>query len=131
MIIHANLGLATGLSTAFFAVLATRLGASPWVLALIISAPYVADLLAPFWVSQARNWGVRELSIGSLVGAAIVLLFLGVARYPLTFALFVLLYYFFYGANDPLYMALAEVIHPDRIGSCIGRVQAVLAAYML
>jgi len=67
MIIHANLGLATGLSVAFFAVLATRLGASPWLLALIISAPYIANLLAPFWVSQAKNWGVRELTVGSLV----------------------------------------------------------------
>jgi len=62
-IIHANLGFATGLSAAFFAVLATRLGASPWLLALIISAPYVAKLLAPFWVSQARNWAVTVLKV--------------------------------------------------------------------
>jgi hypothetical protein len=41
-IIHASLGLAAGLSAAFFAVLATRLGASPWLLALIASAPDIS-----------------------------------------------------------------------------------------
>jgi hypothetical protein len=45
-IIHASLGLAAGLSAAFFAVLAVRLGASPWLLAVIASAPYLANLLA-------------------------------------------------------------------------------------
>lgn len=45
-IILASLGLAAGLSAAFFAVLATRLGASPWSLALVVSAPYLSNLLA-------------------------------------------------------------------------------------
>jgi len=60
-----------------------------------------------------------------LIAAAIVLLFLGVARSPPTFALLVLLYYFFYGANGLLCMALAEVIYPERTGSSIGGMQAV------
>ena len=34
-IFHASLGLAAGLSAAFFAVLAIRLGASAWLLALL------------------------------------------------------------------------------------------------
>jgi hypothetical protein len=37
-IIRASLGLAANLSAAFFAVLATRLGTSPWLLALITSS---------------------------------------------------------------------------------------------
>lgn len=124
-IIHASLGLAAGLSAAFFAVQATRLGASPWQLALIASAPYVANLLAPFWVTQARRWSARKLMVGSLAMAAIVLLFLGVTYSPLTFALLVFLYYLFYGIGDPLYVALAEIIYPERAGSSLGRVQAV------
>lgn len=124
-IIHASLGLAAGLSAAFFAVLAARLGASAWLLALIASAPYLANLLAPFWVTQARRWGTRGLMVGSLGAAAVVLLLLGWTRLPLVFALLVLLYYLFYGIGDPLYVALAEIVYPERTGSSLGRVQAV------
>jgi predicted MFS family arabinose efflux permease len=124
-IIHASLGLAAGLSAAFFAVLATRLGASAWLLALIASAPYLANLLAPFWVVQARRWGTRGLMAGSLAAAGVVLLVLGLVRSPQVFALLVLLYYLFYGIGDPLYVALAEIVYPERTGSSLGRVQAV------
>lgn len=124
-IIHASLGLAAGLSAAFFAVLAARLGASPWLLALIASAPYLANLLAPFWVTQARRWGTRGLMVGSLGAAAVVLLLLGWMRSPLVFALLVVVYYLFYGIGDPLYVALAEIVYPERTGSSLGRVQAV------
>jgi len=124
-IIHASLGLAAGLSAAFFAVLAVRLGASAWLLALIASAPYLANLLAPFWVTQARRWDTRGLMVGSLGAAAVVLLLLGWTRSPLVFALLVLVYYLFYGIGDPLYVALAEIVYPERTGSSLGRVQAV------
>jgi MFS family permease len=124
-ITHASLGLAAGLSAAFFAVLATRLGASAWLLALIASAPYLANLLAPLWVVKARTWGTRVLMIGSLIAAAVVLLILGWTSSPLVFALLVLLYYLFYGIGDPLYVALAEIVYPERTGSSLGRVQAV------
>ena len=124
-IIHASLGLAAGLSAAFFAVLAVRLGASTWLLALIASAPYLANLLAPFWVVQARRWGTRGLMVGSLAAAGLVLLILGLVRSPLVFALLVLFYYLFYGIGDPLYTALAEIVYPERTGSSLGRVQAV------
>jgi predicted MFS family arabinose efflux permease len=127
-IIHASLGLAAGLSAAFFAVLATRLNASAWLLALIASAPYLANLLAPFWVVQARRWGTRKLMVGSLAAAAVVLFTLGSVRSPLVFALLVLLYYLFYGIGDPLYVALAEIVYPERTGSSLGRVQAVFNA---
>jgi predicted MFS family arabinose efflux permease len=124
-IIHISLGLAAGLSAAFFAVLAVRLGASAWLLALIASAPYLANLLAPLWVLQARRWGTRGLMVGSLGAAAVVLLLLGWTRSPLVFALLVLVYYLFYGIGDPLYVALAEIVYPERTGSSLGRVQAV------
>ena len=126
-IIHASLGLAAGLSAAFFAVLATRLGASPWLLALIASAPYLANLLAPFWVTQARRWGTRSLMVGSVAAAAVVLLFLGGVQSPLVFALLVLLYYLLYGMGDPLYVALAEIIYPEHAGTSLGRVEAIFS----
>ena len=125
VIIHASLGLAAGLSAAFFTVLATRLGASAWLLALISSSPYVANLLAPIWVIQARQWGTRILMVGSLFASAIILLILGLVHSPLTFSLLILLYYLFYGIGDPLYVALAEIVYPERTGSSLGRVQAV------
>jgi len=124
-LIHASLGLAAGLSAAFFAVLAVRLGASPWLLAVIASAPYLANLLAPLWVKGAREWGSRGLLVGSLAAAAVVLILLGLAHSALVFALLVLLYYLFYGIGDPLYVALAEIVYPERTGSSLGRVQAV------
>lgn len=124
-VIHASLGLAAGLSAAFFAVLATRLGASPWLLAVIVSAPYLANLLAPLWVMRARRLGSRRLMVGSLAAAAAVLILLGLVRSAMVFAFLVLLYYLFYGIGDPLYVALTEIIYPECTGSNIGRVQAV------
>jgi len=124
-IIHASLGLAAGLSAAFFAVLATRLGASPWLLALVASSPYLANLLAPFWVAQTKHLGARRMMIGSLAAAAVVLIFLGLVRSALFFSLLVLLYYLFYGVGEPLYVALAEIVYPERTGASLGRVQAV------
>jgi predicted MFS family arabinose efflux permease len=50
---------------------------------------------------------------------------LGWTRSPLVFALLVLVYYLFYGIGDPLYVALAEIVYPERTGSSLGRVQAV------
>ena len=125
VVIHASLGLAAGLSAAFFAVLATRLGASAWLLALIASAPYLANLLSPYWVTQAKRWGAREMMIVSLAAAAVVLFGLGLARSALVFSLLVLLYYLFYGVGDPLYVALAEIVYPERTGASLGRVQAI------
>jgi len=122
---HAGLGLAAGLGSAFFAVIAVRLGASPWLLALITSAPYLTNLLAPAWAGQSRRFGTRWLVVVSLATAAIVLLLLGMAHSPLSFALLVMLYYLFYGVSDPLYVAMAEVVYPERTGTSLGRVGAI------
>jgi MFS family permease len=122
---HAGLGLAAGVGSAFFTVMAVRLGASPWLLALIISAPYLTNLLAPFWAEQSRRFGTRWLVVVSLGTAAIVLLLLGMAHSPLSFTLLVMLYYLFYGVSDPLYVAMAEVVYPERTGASLGRVGAI------
>jgi len=127
-VIHASLGFAAGLSAAFFAVLATRLGASPWLLALISSAPYLSNLLAPLWVSLARRTGVRFLMVLSLAAASFILLALGTIHSSVVFAILVLVYYFLYGVGDPLYVALAEIIYPERTGTILGRVQGVFNA---
>jgi len=63
--------------------------------------------------------------VGSLTAAATVLLFLGMARSALSFALLVVLYYLFYGVSDPLYVAMAEIVYPERTGTSLGRVGAV------
>jgi predicted MFS family arabinose efflux permease len=63
--------------------------------------------------------------VGSLGAAAVVLPILGWTHSPLVFALLVLLYFLFYGIGDPLYVALAEIVYPERTGSSLGRVQAV------
>ena len=125
VVAHAGLGLAAGVSSAFFAVIAVRLGASPWLLALITGAPYLTNLLAPAWAAQAHQMGTRWLVVGSLIAAAVVLLFLGMAQSALSFALLVVLYYLFYGVSDPLYVAMAEIVYPERTGASLGRVEAV------
>ena len=49
-----------------------------------------------------------------------VLLLLSVAQTPAVFALLVVLYYLFYGVSDPLYVALAELVYPERTGTSWG-----------
>ena len=123
-----NLGMAAGLGAAFFAVLDTRMGAAPWLLALVAAAPYLANLFAPAWVGQSQRWGIRLLVVVSLVASAGVLLLLSVAQTPAVFALVVVLYYLFYGVSDPLYVALAELVYPERTGTKLGRAQALFNA---
>ena len=124
VVAHAGLGLAAGVSSAFFAVIAARLGASPWLLALITGGPYLTNLLAPAWAAQAHQMGTRWLVVGSLIAAA-VLLFVGMAQPALSFALLVVLYHLFYGVSDPLYVAMAEIVYPERTGTSLGRMEAV------
>ena len=123
-----NLGMAAGKGAAFFAVLDTRMGAAPWLLALVTAAPYLANLFAPAWVGQSQRWGIRLLVVASLVASAGVLFLLSVAQTPAVFALLVVLYYLFYGVSDPLYVALAELVYPERTGTKLGRAQALFNA---
>jgi predicted MFS family arabinose efflux permease len=128
IVVHASLGLASGSSAAFFAVLATRLGASPWLLALISSSPYLTNLLAPFWIREAKRFGTHYLIFSSLLIASIVLLALSFARSALSFSLLVLFYYIFYGISEPMYVALAEIIYPEHTGKYLGKVQSIFNA---
>jgi predicted MFS family arabinose efflux permease len=116
------------MGAAFFAVLDTRMGAAPWLLAIVTAAPYVANLFAPAWVAQSQHWGIRLLVVASLVASAGVLLLLSLAPTPVVFALLVVLYYLFYGVSDPLYVALAELVYPERTGTKLGRAQALFNA---
>jgi MFS family permease len=68
------------------------------------------------------------LVVVSLVASAGVLLLLSVAHTPVVFALLVVLYYLFYGVSDPLYVALAELVYPERTGTKVGRAQALFNA---
>jgi predicted MFS family arabinose efflux permease len=122
---HLALGTAAGLGAAFFAVLDTRLGASPWLLAVIAGAPYVGSLLAPVWVRQGQRLGIRTLMVTSLIASAITLALIGLAQGPGIFAFLTLLYFLLYSVDEPLYVALAERIYPERTGSHLGRIQAI------
>ena len=108
-----SVGAAEGLAEAFFEVIITRLGASPFLIGLVGSASYISNILSPLWARLSKRTGAKSLVIGSLLLASIFLITGALFRNPLIFALFVFLYFIVYGIREVLYPAIVEKVYGD------------------
>lgn len=116
-----NIGLTEGFASAFFAVVATRLGALPLLIGLISSAPYLGDIFAPLWSFFTEKLLINKVLSISLFGASFVITFLAFVKNPLIFALLVVVYFVFFAAWDVLYPALIDLIYSDLAVSVISK----------
>ncbi|MBP1911677.1 MFS transporter [Thermococcus stetteri] len=108
-----SIGTAEGLAEAFFEVIATRLGASTFLIGLIGSAAYVSNILSPLWARLSNRAGAKRPVIGSLLLASVFLITGALFKNPLIFALFVFFYFIAYGVREVLYPAIVERVYED------------------
>jgi MFS family permease len=120
-IVPISIGLTQGLSSAFFIIIATRLGASPFLIGIISSSPYFGNLLAPFWSYIAQKMKIpKTLAITIFLDSAILSI-LSFIKTPLSFTLFVMIYFTFFGAWDTLYPALIDSVYAEFAVNLIAR----------
>lgn len=110
-IVPIDIGLTQGLSSAFFTVVATRLGAVPLLVGIIASSPYVGNLLAPLWSFLTQRHEIKKVLAMAIFLASAVLVVVAVMRTPLLFTLAIVAYFVFFGAWDVLYPALLDSIY--------------------
>jgi MFS family permease len=120
-IVPINIGLTQGLSSAFFVIVATRLGAAPFLIGIISSSPYLGNLLAPFWSYITQKIEIKKaLAIAIFLGS-VILSILSFIKTPLSFTLFVIIYFIFFGAWEVLYPALIDLIYLELAVNVIAR----------
>jgi len=120
-IVPISIGLTQGLSSAFFIIIATRLGASPFLIGIISSSPYFGNLLAPFWSYITQKMKIpKTLAITIFLDSAILSI-LSFIKAPLSFTLFVMIYFTFFGAWDTLYPALIDSVYAEFAVNLIAR----------
>jgi MFS family permease len=120
-IVPISIGLTQGLSSAFFIIIATRLGASPFLIGIISSSPYFGNLLAPFWSYITQKMKIpKTLAITIFLDSAILSI-LSFIKTPLSFTLFVMIYFTFFGAWDTLYPALIDSVYAEFAVNLIAR----------
>ncbi|MGB9749632.1 MAG: MFS transporter [Caldisericia bacterium] len=112
-IVPINIGLTQGLATTFFAVIATRLGATPLIIGFISSAPYFGNIFGPFWSNITEKIKLNKILSIAIFIASIILFSLSFTKGALFFAFLVIIYYIFFGAWDVLYPSLIDSLYSD------------------
>lgn len=131
-IVPIDIGLTQGLSSAFFTVIATRLGAVPLLVGIIASSPYVGNLLAPLWSFLTQRYEVKKVLALAIFLASAVLVVVSLMRTPLLFTLAIVAYFMFFGAWDALYPALINSIYSEVAVGVVARFDQLRSiAYIL
>ncbi|ASJ02344.1 hypothetical protein A3L09_03295 [Thermococcus profundus] len=107
------LGGAEGLAEAFFEVIITRMGASPFMIGLLGSSAYVSNLFSPLWARSSRKFGAKKLVIISMLLASLFIFLSAFSQSALAFLIFVFLYYIAYGVREVLYPLIVEKVYMD------------------
>jgi len=120
-IVPINIGLTQGLASAFFSVVAARLGGTPLLIGIISSSPYVGNLFAPFWSYITERIKInKELAIAIFLGS-VILSILAFIKIPIAFALLVIIYFILFGAWDVLYPAFVDLLYSELAVNIIAR----------
>jgi MFS family permease len=120
-LVPVSIGLTQGLATVFFTVVATRLGANPFLIGIISSSPYLGNLFAPLWSSLTEKIKInKELATAIFLGSVVILL-LAFTRTPLIFTILVAIYFILFGAWDVLYPALVDILYSELAVKIIAR----------
>jgi len=130
-------GIFYGLSLAFFPVIARKIGASSFQIALLTAAPFLGSLFTLYWsrLSNRSNKMQFFIWIKTLARTVIFLMFLAIN--PWVFIIIVFLNAFFEQAGSPAYTGIMKEIYPDsHRGRAMGYVRgeqaisAIFACYI-
>jgi len=130
-------GIFWGLSLAFFPIIARKIGATSFQIALLTSAPFLGSLFTLYWSRLSNKTGKMKflLRVKILARATIFLMVLAVN--PWVFIAVVFLNALFEQAGSPAYTGIMKEIYPDSFrGRAMGYVaseqalSAIFACYI-
>lgn len=111
-------GLFFGATLPFAPVIAIRLGAAPWKVALITAAPFVGMLFSGYWGHLSVRMARVPLVAYPIMAARALFFALALVHDPDVFVILIMVYYLAVAVAGPAYTALVENIYPP---SCRGR----------
>ncbi|MBM3254449.1 MAG: MFS transporter [Candidatus Omnitrophica bacterium] len=117
-------GIYAGLILPFIFLVARRLGASPFQLALIASAPFYGNLISFYWAHKAQSGSKKSFVVcGSIISRSL-LLFTLLINAPFPFSLVVFFSQFLSPMIDPAYVGVMSEVYPDSYrGKAMGYVR--------
>lgn len=120
-LVPVNIGLVQGLSSAFFGIIAVRLGASPLLVGIISSSPYLGNIFAPVWSFSVKFFSIRKLLSIAIFLSSLFLFLLMLTKKPNFYMLFAVIYYIFFGGWEVLYPSFIELLYSDIAINIIAR----------
>jgi MFS family permease len=108
-----NIGLTEGLSSAFFTVVATRLGAVPLLIGAISTGPYIGNIFSPLWAHITENIKINKALSTAILLDSLILAILAFVGAPIYFTLLALVYFILFGALDVLQPALIDLLYSE------------------
>ena len=124
-------GIFWGTSVAFFPVIARKMGASNFQMALLSMAPFIGSLFTLYWSRLSSNTNEMHFFLFIKFLARIVLLLMCLAVNPFIFIFVVFLNSLFEQAGSPAYVGIIKQIYPEEYrGRAMGyvRVEQAISA---
>lgn len=130
-------GVFWGGSVAFFPVIARRIGASSFQMALLTSGPFLGSLFTIYWSRISNNVDKMKFFLSMKILARAIIFLMVLAVNPWLFIVVVFLNALFEQAGSPAYLGIMKEIYPGYVrGKTMGYVlgeqaiSAICASYM-
>jgi len=118
-------GIFYGLSLVFFPVIARKIGANSFQIALLTAAPLMGALFTLYWSRLSNRSNKMQFFIWIKILARTVLFLMFFAVSPWAFIIIVFLNVFFEQAGSPAYTGIMKEIYPDSYrGRAMGYIRA-------
>lgn len=110
-----------GLTTAFIPVIARRLGASGFMISILISTPSLAFFLSPLWIKLTKNINAVEWVSYTSALARLMLLAMYFVTDSVTYIFLIIISTIFSTASSTAYAEVMKCVYPDNYrGRAIG-----------
>ncbi len=106
-------GISVGLILPFIFLVARRLGASPFQLALLASAPFYGSLISFYWAHKAQSGSKKSFVVWGSIVSRSLLLFTLFINTPFPFSLVLFFSQFLGPMIDPAYVGIMSEVYPD------------------
>ncbi len=126
-------GIFWGLSLAFFPVIARRIGATSFQIALLTSSPFLGSLFTLYWSRFSNKRSKMKFFLWVKILARVILFLMIFAINPWIFIVVVFLNALFEQAGSPAYTGIMKEIYPDsfrgRVMGYVAGEQAIFAIF--
>lgn len=106
-------GLGKGGIIPFMAVIALRIGATPFLVSLIVAAPYISFLLTAYWATFMEHRKKAPFVYYGCTASRLLLMLMFFVASPEYYALLILAFFIIENISFPAYVAITYDIYPD------------------